>query len=285
LPMGRLETLEDPRLVRIGDYEDGITGWHDAAKVLTPFVESILQIGEPQRVAVFLMETTSRNKIIQTILEMLRAGIQKLPLVLNIFYISRDLFDDSFVNSVPFPLWNLSDPKTGSESFEEVLKNHQFDYVILFESSGMYKGEDIVNVASLLNHHRLDAVWGSRRLSIRDVHESYKLRYRHNLLLGALSYIGSHVLSLSYLLLYGRYISDTLSGVRAVRATYLTQGIPNLSNKWLNQEILSRLLRSRGEIFETPVQFFSISPKKVRRTSVLDGLQSLIKIVIRRLRG
>ena len=90
---------------------------------------------------------------------------------------------------------------------------------MLFESSGMYRGEDLVALASHLAVGRLDAVWGSRRLSVRDIHESYRLRYQQQRRsLGAISYVGSHVLSLAYLLLYGRYISDTLSAVRAVRA-------------------------------------------------------------------
>ena len=41
VPLGRLETLEDPRLVRIGHYEDGVSGRHDASKVLTPFPEHV----------------------------------------------------------------------------------------------------------------------------------------------------------------------------------------------------------------------------------------------------
>ena len=82
----------------------------------------------------------------------------------------------------------------------------------------MYRGEDLVALASHLTVGRLDAVWGSRRLSVRDIQDSYRLRYEDNALLGAISYAGSHLLSLAYLLLYGRYISDTLSAVRAVRA-------------------------------------------------------------------
>ena len=42
---GRLETLEDPRLVRIGHYEDGVSGRHDAAKMLTPFLNTFLRSG------------------------------------------------------------------------------------------------------------------------------------------------------------------------------------------------------------------------------------------------
>ncbi len=281
VPLGRLESLEDPRLVSIGNYEDGVTGHHDATKVLTPFVESILTKGETRTVAVFLMETASLNKITQTILEMFRGGIQNLPVSIRVFYYSEETTDPAFRESIPFQLCNLHHPG----GLLDVLQEQRFDYVILFDSSGMYRGEDVVNLAALLSHRRLDAVWGSRRLSIRDIRESYKLRYRHNIVLGAISYIGSHLLSLVYLLLYGRYISDTLSGARAIRASYLQAGPIDPEDRCLNQKILSRLLRDRGEIFETPVQFFSLSPEKVKRTTVLDGVRSLLTILTHRFTG
>ena len=41
----------------------------------------------------------------------------------------------------------------------------------------------------------LDAVWGSRRLSVNDVQEAIRLLYRRKWLLGTVSYVGSHVLS------------------------------------------------------------------------------------------
>jgi 2-phospho-L-lactate transferase/gluconeogenesis factor (CofD/UPF0052 family) len=280
IPLGRLETLEDPRLVRIGNYEEGITGFHDPAKVLTPFIESFLKEDRPQKIAVLLLETGSLNKVSQTMLEMLRGGIRRLPVALTVFYQSEESIDPAFTQSLPFEVFHVPITAAASEApFLKALKDKQFDYAVLFESSGMYKGEDIVNVAELLNHGRLDAVWGSRRLSVKDIHQSYLLRYRHKLVLGALSYLGSHLLSLAYLLLYGRYISDTLSGVRAIRASYLFDEVVDLRHQSVNQHILSKLLRERAEIFETPVQFFSLSPEKVRRTTALDGLQSLLYIL------
>ena len=130
----------------------------------------------------------------------------------------------------------------------------------------MYRGEDLVGLASHLAIGRLDAVWGSRRLSVRDIHESYRMRYRSNVLLGAISYAGSHALSLAYLLLYGRYISDTLSGVRALRAADALDATVPLTHKRANQYLLSGLLRRRAEILELPVGFYPISPERVKRT-------------------
>ncbi|MGH8064818.1 MAG: 2-phospho-L-lactate transferase CofD family protein [Candidatus Entotheonellia bacterium] len=280
IPLGRLDILEDPRLVRIGNYEEGVTGHHDAAKVLTPFVESFFKGQELQKVAVLLVDTDSLNKISQTILEMLRGGIQDLPVEEVVFYHSEDSLAPVFTESLPFKVDNIFVPaESAQQSLLNLLKERHFDYVILFESSGMYKGEDIVNLISLLIHGRLDAVWGSRRLSVNDIYQSYKLRYRQNVVLGAMSYVGSHLLSLAYLLLYGRYIADTLSGAKAIRTSYFSADGLDLTHPCLNQHLLSMLLRNRAEIIETPVQFFPISPEKVRRTTILDGVQGLLTIL------
>ena len=82
----------------------------------------------------------------------------------------------------------------------------------------MYNGEDVVGLLAQLPLDAPDAVWGSRRLSVREIRESTSLRYRRAPLLGLLSYAGSHLLSVLYLLGYGRYVSDTLSEARLVRS-------------------------------------------------------------------
>lgn len=286
VPLGRLETLEDPRLVRIGNYEEGTTGTHDAAKLLLPFINGILHRGSNQRVAVWLLETDSLNKIAQTLLEALRGGLGNLPLSVSMFYSSSESLDAAFVESLPFAVRNVkTSGKTDTEAFQHfttrqgAIAGQDFDYVLLFDSSGMYKGEEIVNVASLLTNPRLDAVWGSRRLSVKDIHESYRLRYRHNVALGAISYAGSHLLSLAYLLRYGRYLSDTLSAVRAIRTGYLRDEHLNINDSCFNQKLLCLLLEDQAEVIETPIQFFPLSPDKVRRTTVIDGLRSLLTVL------
>jgi hypothetical protein len=147
----------------------------------------------------------------------------------------------------------------------------------------MYRGEDLVSLIPPLMSGRLDGVWGSRRLSLKDIEASYRLRYNHKALLGSFSYLGSHVLSVAYLLLFGRYISDTLSGVRAVRAGFLT-GLPVApDDKLANQYLLCALLREKADLLETPVQFLPLSPERVRRTTLAEGLRSLAVIAWQRI--
>ena len=280
VPLGRLESLEDPRLVRIGNYEEGTTGTHDAAKILLPFINGILNRGEIQRVAVWLLDASSLNKITQTMLEALRAGLANLPLSVTMFYSSDESPDAAFAESLPFAVHNVrTSGKTDTEAFHLAVAGQHFDYVLLFDSSGMYRGEEIVNIASLLTNPRLDAVWGSRRLSVKDIHESYRLRYRHNIALGAISYVGSHLLSLAYLLRYGRYLSDTLSAVPTIGTSYLRAEPLDINDSCFNQKLLCLLLEDQAEVIETPVQFFPLSPDKVKRTTVTDGLRSLVTVL------
>ena len=111
-----------------------------------------------------------------------------------------------------------------------------------------------------------------------------RMRYRKDPVARAISAAGSHVLSLACLLLYGRYISDTLSAVRAIRAEdALGIGVP-MTHKRANQHLMTRLLRRKAEVLEIPVQFFPISPERVKRTSVLEGLQSLAALLLGRVR-
>jgi 2-phospho-L-lactate transferase/gluconeogenesis factor (CofD/UPF0052 family) len=287
VPLGRLESLEDPRLVRVSNYEEGVTGRHNAAKILGPFIDAFVARWEAtERVAVLLYEADSATKVVQSILEMIRGGIRDLPVALEIFYDGPAALEPSFVSSLGIPVTRLE----GSEAERDgqlrgAIERGRFDYVVLFESSGMYNGEDIASLASHLSLGRLDAVWGSRRLSVKDIHESYRLKYRHRSLIGAISYVGSHLLSLLYLALYGRYVSDTLSAARVVRASDAVRLPGPLTDKLANQRLLSMLLRRRAEMFEVPVQFFSISPAHVKRTSPLDGLRAVAAVLAGRVRA
>jgi hypothetical protein len=210
--------------------------------------------------------------------EMVRGGISDVAIDVTVYYEGEPL-DSGFVASLPFRVRTLA---PGSR-FEDAVRNGDFDYVMLFESSGMYRGEDLAALASHLVVRRLDAVWGSRRLSVRDIAESLRFRYQKTPFFGALSAVGSHVLSLACLTLYGRYISDTLSGVRAIRTEdALSINVP-LTHKRANQHLLARLLRRKAEILEIPVQFFPISPERVKRTSITDGLGSLAALFAGRL--
>ena len=285
VPLGRLDALQDPRLVRVGQYEQSGSGRHDAAKVLGPYVEAVLaRRRQRRRVAVLLHDAGSSDKLAQSLLEMTRGGLADHPVDVTVFCETIEPLDRAFLAGLPCAvreLGRLSHPAEDAR-LRAALRDGGFEYLVIFESSGMYNGEDVPWLIGHLLGGRLDAVWGSRRLSVRDIEESYRLKYRQQALSGALSRVGSHLLSLAYLALYGRYVSDTLSGARAVRISDALRLPVAVTHKQANQHLLSSLLRRKAEMFEVPVHFYSLSPARVRRTTAADGLRALGTILWRR---
>lgn len=279
VPLGPIDMIEDQRLVRVANYEDGATGQHDASRVLGPFLESIQRRGIRRRVAVLLQGANSSNKVVQSLLEMVRGGIDKIPVDASVFYSGAAPLDPLFVSRLPFSLTYLPG---GDSTFSDAARGGQFDYVVLFESSGMYRGENIVTLCSQLTGGQLDAVWGSRRLSVREIQASYRFRYHSNALVGVISYLGSYVLSLSYFVLYRRYVSDTLSAVRAIRAADAIDPAIDLTSVNVNHLLLAKVMRRKGDLLEIPVQFIPVSPESVKRISIIEGLKSLATITWRR---
>ena len=285
VPLGRLDALQDPRLVRVGQYEQSGSGTHDAAKVLGPYVASLLgRRRQRRRVAILLHDAGSTDKLAQTLLEMVRGGLTDHPVDVTVFCETAEPLDRGFLAGLPYAVTEVASLSNPAEDrrLRGALVEGGFEHLLIFESSGMYNGEDVPWLISHLLGGRLDAVWGSRRLSVRDIEESYRLKYRRRALMGAVSRVGSHVLSLAYLVLYGRYVSDTLSGARVVRLADAL-GVPvGLTHKQANQHLLSTLLGRKAEMFEVPVHFYSLSPSRVRRTSLTDGVSAVSTIVWRR---
>jgi 2-phospho-L-lactate transferase/gluconeogenesis factor (CofD/UPF0052 family) len=282
VPLGQVEAFEDPRLLRIGYFEEGITGRHDAAKILEPFIESLAAAPVLPRVGILLYDVTSVNKLIQTLLEFLRAGGDTLANV-TVFAPHTQSIDRDWLARLPFPVTLFETEQAAEAALRGAARQADLDFVALFESSGMYRGEDLAGLFRHLGSGRVDAVWGSRRLSLRDIEESYRFHYFQNPIMRSISRAGSHLLSLAYLVLYGRHIADTLSGVRVVRASDAADLGVALTHRQVNQHLLSRLLRRRADVLEVPVQFISMSPERVRRTGIAEGLGSLATVIWRRL--
>lgn len=268
---GPLDLLEDPRLVRIANFEEGATGRHDPAKTLTPFMRSA-PVGAPRRIAVVLNDARSPNTITQSLLELVRGGLCDQGARVTVFHEGRAL-ERSFLELLPFDVQACAD----DAALRAAVQAGRFDFVVLFDSSGAYHGEEVAALAAVMAPGRLDAAWGSRRLSPRDIADSYRVRYGAGIA-GAISAAGSHLLSLVCLLLYGRYISDTLSGVLAVRtADYLDAG-GGPPRQGLNGRLLARLLARRADILEVPVRFLSQGAETHSGARLADGARMLLTL-------
>ena len=283
IPLGDLAGIEDPRLLRVQNFEGQLSGIHDADKILSPFIEQVEASHMPLSVGVLLLQNTSAEKTVQSVLEMSRASAYQ-PHDVTVYYTGSHI---EYLHNMdlPFKVSHInikSRASVNSTLLNRAIEN-KHDYICLMECSGMYHGYDVVSLLSNLNQKNIDAVWGSRRLSVSDVQASYKFRYHRHPVLGFISYLGSHLLSLMYLCFYGHFISDTLSGVRVVRAKYIKD--KDIEHASFNQYLLCDLLQAKGKVFEIPVDFLPMSPDKVERTSVMQGLQNFAVILLQRIKS
>jgi 2-phospho-L-lactate transferase/gluconeogenesis factor (CofD/UPF0052 family) len=280
VPLGQVESFEDPRLVRIGSYEEGVTGRHDASKVLEPFIEAKLTPPARTRIGVLLYGAATASKIAETLLEMVRAD-QPIDADVTVFLTTSPELQTLF-EKLPFRFEPHASDLAACDAVRDAVTAGRFDFVALFDSSSMYRGDDFVALFRYIGSSKLDAIWGSRRLSLRDIEQAYRYHYYQNPLMRAVSRVGSHFLSLVYLTFFGRYVADTLSGARVVRSAELA-GLPvPFNHKLLNAYLLPRLLRRRADLLEVPVQFIPLSPERVRRTGVMEGLRSVATVVWQR---
>ena len=292
IPIGDLQGIDDPRLLQVQNFEDQLSGTHDANKILTPFIEAIESANSPVSVATLLLNNVSTEKTVQTVMDMARsvsAGSMSSSQAngaaqhVTVFYAGEKI-DMLHSMRLPFSMQHVP-AKSEQEADVELIKNslsEEYDYLCLMECSGMYHGSDAMHLISSLNGRQVDAVWGSRRLSVSDVRASYQFRYQRNWLLGIVSRVGSHALSLMYLVFYGHFISDTLSGLRLVKTKVFRDFDLNVEQASFNQRLLCKLLRGKGTVYEMPVGFLPMSPDKVKRTSVMQGLQNIWMIIQQR---
>ena len=224
--------------------------------------------------AVLLHDAGSLNKVTQTLLEMVRGGIETLPLEMSVFCLLPGELD------------------RGVRGAAAVCRARRCRHAAAFLDAVRAGGLRLRRPVRVVGHVprrgsararvapdgrparcRLGqpAAVGPRHPGVVSAALQDQRRARRDQLLPAATCSASRIC-----VLYGRYISDTLSAVRAVRAADALEAGIDLTHKRANQHLLSRLLRRRAEMLELPVQFVPISPEKVKRTSALDGLQSLL---------
>ena len=103
-------TLQDPRLVRIGQLRGGRFGPARCAEVLGPFLAESAGGRDKRRVAVLLYDAGTTDKLAQTLLEMVRGGIADLPIEVTVFCETEAPIDAAFLGALPFPVRELPAP-------------------------------------------------------------------------------------------------------------------------------------------------------------------------------
>jgi 2-phospho-L-lactate transferase/gluconeogenesis factor (CofD/UPF0052 family) len=151
--------------------------------------------------------------------------------------------------------------------------------ILFYPSDGEYDPEDIPGILSQLLSGRFEAVFGTRNLVILDLKSHLRAVYAESAGLSLLSRYGGMLISILTLVLYDRYITDTLTGLKAFDAAVLRNLHLKSAGVDLEMEIVAKLSRQRRFILEVPVQFNARTRAQGKKMTVADGLWAVLALL------
>lgn len=152
--------------------------------------------------------------------------------------------------------------------------------IVFFPTDNEYRASDIYGMVSHIINNQFEAVFGTRSVKCTNLDAHLRSIYGKSYGLFLLSKYGGILISTLTLFLYNRYVTDSLTGLKAFDGALLRSLDLKSDGVDLDTEIVAKLSRLRKYILEIPVHFIPRTRAEGKKTGVGDGLlamQSLIR--------
>lgn len=156
--------------------------------------------------------------------------------------------------------------------------------IAFFPCDNEYNVGDLKKVVETLVKSEFKVVFGSRAIKCVDLSRQVKEIYPNNALGYLISKYGGMLFSILCLLLYNRYVSDVLTGIKAFDSRLLKSLNLTCNGVDLDLEIIAKLGRRRTFIFEIPVDYKARRKHEGKKTTTLDGFKGIWALFRFRLR-
>jgi 2-phospho-L-lactate transferase/gluconeogenesis factor (CofD/UPF0052 family) len=159
------------------------------------------------------------------------------------------------------------------------------DVVVFFPADAEYDATDIYAVVDAVVRQEAKAVYGTRAIRWSDPDERLRQVYRDSGLLYLLSKYGGMLLSTVTLFLFNRYVTDTLTSLKAVEGTLIRSLDLRGEGIDFDMELVAKLSRRREYILEIPVAYHPRGRAEGKKTTIGDGLRAIAALLRHRFRG
>jgi 2-phospho-L-lactate transferase/gluconeogenesis factor (CofD/UPF0052 family) len=164
-------------------------------------------------------------------------------------------------------------------SIHESLLESRGDVVAYFGNIELYELSDLVRgIRLLVDNDKCHFVLGSRNLRIFDLKKQIREAYPTQPIRGFISYWGSLVISISFLLRFRRFITDPLSGVKIFKKIDLSGKELEKISKDIDINLIKFFIRAELPIQQFEIDFNSNSLSGNNRHKLINGIKSLINI-------
>ncbi len=152
------------------------------------------------------------------------------------------------------------------------------NFVVFFPSDDEYKPENIIDVVLLLQTNEYEAVFGSRSIKCLNLDDRIKTIYRGKKWFYFISKYGGLSLSILSLLLFNRFVTDPLTGLKAFDSELLKTLDLKADGVELETEIIAKLSRNHKYILEIPVEYSPRLKSDGKKITVSDGFKAIITL-------
>jgi len=146
------------------------------------------------------------------------------------------------------------------------------DYVLIQDADLEYDPNDYLAILSALREKNADVVYGSRTLGQRAIQPGWTLFPGKHANQGKGPWIAGVLLTLWTALLYGRWITDTLTAYKLYPGAVVRAMKLSTSGFETDHEITAKLIRAGMRITEVPISYRPRSLAEGKKIKPRDGL-------------
>jgi 2-phospho-L-lactate transferase/gluconeogenesis factor (CofD/UPF0052 family) len=151
--------------------------------------------------------------------------------------------------------------------------------IVFYPCDGEYSVKNLFQVVQEISKNEFQAVFGSRAIKCVNVSQRISDIYQGNYFLYFASKYGGMMVSLLCLVLFNRFVSDPLTGIKAFDGRLLKNLKLTSNSLNLETEIVAKLGQRGIFILELPVDYRPRTRKEGKKTTVLDGMRAILTLL------
>ncbi|MBT7608697.1 MAG: glycosyltransferase [Bacteriovoracaceae bacterium] len=175
--------------------------------------------------------------------------------------------------------FQLKGKKGRGEALSLGVSNSKGNIIVFFPSDDEYNVEEIYNIISPILNNETKAVLGSRAIKCLNIDRRIMDIYDGNIISYFISKYGGMILSISSLLLFNKYVSDTLTTFKAFEGKLLKEMKVNSSGVDYDLELIAKLSKKGEHILEIPVSYRPRHKNEGKKITIFDGFSAIWALV------
>jgi len=153
------------------------------------------------------------------------------------------------------------------------------DIVLFFPADLEYFEQDLYSIVFSIVKNNFKVVFGTRAVKCTDLSSQLSAVYNGRYLPYIISKYGGMLLSIVTLLLYNRYVSDTLTSIKGFDAEFLRSLDLRSNGMDLDTEIVAKVCRRRVYILEIPVEYTARTKAQGKKSTPLQGIKAVWSLI------